>query len=143
VSLTKYKSGFFCCYIPSLLKEVDSVGYAIRKFLSDIGLAAASFQVELSVRECLNNAIVHGNKNDSSKKVMLELRVGKKWILLRVSDEGPGFNWREWRESPGIGSAASYGRGLSIISFYASRISFNRRGNQISLSLNKEIKGEQ
>ena len=140
--MTKLKYGSLCRQIPSLLNKVDCVSHDIREFLNDTGLQSLCFPVELTARECLNNAIIHGNNRDPDKKVILELRVGKKWIRLRVSDEGPGFNWRGSRQPSEPCDTASNGRGLSILNLYASRIAFNRRGNQISLWLNKEFKGE-
>jgi len=123
--------------IPSRLAEVDMLCKEIRSLLVDNGLEDLSFPVELAARECLNNAVIHGNRCDASKKVALNLQIGRKWIFLRVSDEGSGFNWRKARRAPLPGDADISGRGLSIMALYAHRITFNRRGNQVTLWLKR------
>lgn len=48
--------------------------------------------VAISVTEVVNNAIVHGNKNDPQKKVTLRIMVDKSSVTIEVEDEGQGFN---------------------------------------------------
>jgi len=123
--------------IPSRLAEVDMLIKEIRSCLVDNGLGEVGFPVELAARECLNNAVIHGNRRDARKKVALNLQIRRKWILLRVSDEGSGFNWRKGKRAPPPGDAGISGRGLSIVALYAHRIVFNRRGNQVTLWLKR------
>jgi len=127
--------------IRSHLAEVDPVCREIRSLLEDNGQAAACFGVELVAREWLNNAIVHGNRLDAGKKVALNLRIGRKWIYLQIIDEGPGFDWRKARRASPPDDTVIGGRGLPISVLYACRITFNQRGNQVSLWLKKESKG--
>ena len=119
----------------SRFEEVDAVCGEIRSALRKNGMESASFAVELTARECLNNAVRHGNAGNAARHVELELRSGRKWICLRVSDEGAGFNWRETRRRPLPAGDAIFGRGLSIAAAYADRVRFNRQGNQITLWL--------
>ena len=51
--------------IPSNLKDVDALCHDIHSFLRAKGLGLASFASELVARECLNNAVVHGNQGDA------------------------------------------------------------------------------
>ena len=123
--------------IPSLFAGVDMLCQEIRSLLIDNGLGEVSFEVELAARECLNNAVIHGNRSDARKKVALNLQIRKNWIFLQVSDEGYGFNWRKARKVPPPGGANIGGRGLSIVALYAHRMAFNRRGNQVTLWLKR------
>jgi len=127
--------------VPSHLAEVDSVCREIRSLLEDNGQRTACFPVELLAREWLNNAIVHGNGGDAAKKVALNLEVGRKWICLQIIDEGNGFNWRKARRAPPPDGTVPGGRGLPISAAYAQRITFNQRGNRVTLWLKKESKG--
>jgi serine/threonine-protein kinase RsbW len=128
------------CRISSLMSEVDSASRELRAFLMEHGLSANAFEVELIARECLNNAIIHGNQSDSRREVAMELRLGRKWISLRIEDEGAGFHRRK-SGKPGCSDLAAVGgRGLSIACMYADRIAFNRRGNRISIWLKKAAK---
>jgi serine/threonine-protein kinase RsbW len=122
--------------MPSTLACVETLCHEIRGRLAAQGLAGLQFPVELVLRECLCNAVTHGNRCDARKTVRLELRVGRRWIRLQIADEGPGFAWRRARKAPWDVAAIS-GRGLAICALYASRLAFNRAGNQITLWIEK------
>ena len=51
--------------------------------------------VNVSIRECVINAIKHGNKHDSSKRVFVEFHTfvdAVPEMLIRIRDQGPGFD---------------------------------------------------
>jgi len=51
--------------------------------VSDMAIAAT---------ELVNNAIVHGNKRDATKTVSLTLQFTEKDVVIRVVDQGDGFD---------------------------------------------------
>lgn len=120
--------------LPSRPEAADAVCLELRAFLQATVRAAEAFAVELLAREALNNAILHGNQNQPAKTARLEFHLGRRWLRLQVTDEGPGFNWRAARRSVPEDDTTS-GRGLAISAIYAHRIAFNRRGNQITFWL--------
>jgi serine/threonine-protein kinase RsbW len=66
--------------------------------------------------ELVNNAIHHGNKNDSSKKVFISFSVNSKKLELRIKDQGPGFNPSELKDPLAPENLLSEsGRGLFLI----------------------------
>jgi hypothetical protein len=73
--------------------------------------------------------------------VRVVVTVGRKWIVCRVADEGPGFNWRTKRRTP-PGAEATSGRGLAIGALYAQRLRFNRAGNQVTFWIGKSATKE-
>jgi serine/threonine-protein kinase RsbW len=124
--------------IPSLMTEADSLCLEIRAVLQPNDLSKVSFPIELLARECLANAVIHGNKNDADKSIVVCMWVDPNWICLRVSDEGPGFGWRKARQSQ-LDTSACSGRGLQLYQMYAKRVQFNRCGNQITLWFTRKI----
>jgi serine/threonine-protein kinase RsbW len=46
----------------------------------------------LSVREAVNNAVLHGNKKDPAKWIEFEIERAGEDVLMRVWDEGHGFD---------------------------------------------------
>jgi serine/threonine-protein kinase RsbW len=51
------------------------------------------FDVSVAVRESVVNAIKHGNKNDQSKRVVVEFStVPSDQMTVRVQDQGDGFD---------------------------------------------------
>lgn len=123
--------------IPSRSDAVDALCGNLRALLERHGLRGVAFRVELSARECLNNAVLHGNRHQAAKRVAFELRIGRSWIWMQVTDQGRGFNWRRAMAAGPADGTATHGRGLAICRHYAQRVAFNRRGNRISLWLKK------
>ncbi len=125
------------CTFPSDLAEIDVFCREVRERLVEMGLSAEVFPVEMLLRESLNNAVIHGNCGDVQKKVGVEICIGRNHIMLRVEDEGDGFDWKNTgTATPDPGCVA--GRGLSIYVLYARRTSFNGKGNHVALV--REIK---
>lgn len=48
--------------------------------------------IAISVSELVNNAICHGNKLDISKKVKVRITRDDKAVIVRIGDQGNGFN---------------------------------------------------
>ena len=130
--------------IPSTLTAVEPVCERIRHLLNKRHLERMCFAVEIVARECLNNAITHGNGGKRESLVSFDMRIGRKLIFLRIADEGPGFDWRRMRRRRvwPSGSQAE-GRGLLLASIYAQRVIYNRRGNQVTLWISTIRKGRE
>ena len=130
--------------IPSDIAEVDRVCRAAKELLEGNGLIDRVFAVELLLREFVNNAILHGNNADVSKRVQVRIRVGRKSIMLSIADEGVGFDWRE-RQCHVADESDISGRGLAIGMEYARKVTYNRTGNRVVLLVEKTLdvnKGE-
>ena len=48
--------------------------------------------VGLAVREAVANAIKHGNRVDETKRVRVDARIDEAEVVIRVTDQGPGFD---------------------------------------------------
>jgi serine/threonine-protein kinase RsbW len=117
----------------STVENVDAFCMEVTKAMTKNGLANDLFAVELLAREAMTNAIIHGNDCDKDKKVSTLFRIQGDLAIIRITDEGHGFDWPTMKAcSPD--PLKTTGRGLKIYSLYASRLSFNRRGNSILLS---------
>lgn len=49
--------------------------------------------VLIAMTEAVNNAIVHGNKLDTTKEVVVEYEIQDKDLFFRIQDQGPGFDF--------------------------------------------------
>ena len=123
--------------IPSRMAEAELLCLKIRNTLQANDLSQHSFAVELLARECLSNAVIHGNENDDDKSIVLRLDLGREWIRLQVRDEGPGFRWRQGRKKQ-LNTSVPSGRGLHLYGLYAQRVRFNRLGNQVTLWISRK-----
>ncbi len=87
---------------------------------------------------CLNeiaiNAIVHGNKLDESKKVIVNAEVESKRVIWTVTDEGAGFDYDHLPDPTAVENIENLtGRGVFIVKQLADQCVFNSRGNEVEL----------
>jgi serine/threonine-protein kinase RsbW len=93
------------------------------------------FAVLLTIHEAASNAFRHGHRGDCSKPVRISYLVREDEVLIRVEDQGPGFDpelvpescWPENVDRPG-------GRGLKLMRAYAHWIFFAPPGNRVTFS---------
>lgn len=69
----------------------------VEKFLHRINSAlhlddGTMYRLLVACTEAVNNAIIHGNKNDPRRKVTIRCIATNKSVTIRVKDEGAGFN---------------------------------------------------
>jgi len=119
---------------------VDPVCRDVQHLLERQGQAQQVFEVDLVLREFINNAILHGNCCDADKMVRIVVRLGRTWIVIRVTDEGPGFDWRTKMLARPDETDTS-GRGLTIGIQYSHRMQYNQEGNQVTIWIRKTTKG--
>lgn len=104
----------FCVLVFSYIKNVLNIG--------DDNF----FQVELSLREVINNAIIHGNKSDPQKRVYVKFRWDKKRLRLIIKDENPEkVDFSEINKQLQSNDLLSYnGRGIMIMKSYMDKVKF-------------------
>ena len=79
--------------IPSTLDYLPQVDEFIERKLRKLGINEDQIaDIAISVTEAVTNAVVHGNKNDLSKKVEISLKVDSSCVEVTVEDEGGGFD---------------------------------------------------
>jgi serine/threonine-protein kinase RsbW len=92
------------------------------------------FAVRLAVGEAILNAFRHGNQGDPGKVVRVSYLLTADEVAFEVEDEGAGFDPAQVPERrPGEGNKRMSGRGLFLMRVYMSGVSFNRRGNRVTL----------
>jgi serine/threonine-protein kinase RsbW len=52
----------------------------------------------VSCTEAMNNAIIHGNNSDPEKEVMVTCIIERRFLIIRVKDEGKGFDLESLRD---------------------------------------------
>ena len=127
--------------VPSRMEEIDGVCNDARLILAAAGLGARQFDTDLLLREFMANAIEHGNGLAAEKRVSVDFRIGPRWIVVRIADEGSGFPWRKRHWHP-PGESETSGRGLAIGALYARRVRYNSAGNQVTIWISKSTEKE-
>ncbi|HEY0030536.1 MAG TPA: ATP-binding protein [Bacteroidia bacterium] len=122
--------------IESSLKNIEAVEKMISQLKEEFALSEESCDdIWLALHEAVSNAIRHGNKFDSSKKVRIsvESKYGR-YVCFTIKDEGEGFNpagipdptHPDRIEEPN-------GRGVFLINQLADLVSYSQNGTCLEM----------
>jgi serine/threonine-protein kinase RsbW len=79
--------------LDSTLKSVDTAEAIVLKAAKQLGFDEDDqHQIGMAVRECMVNAVVHGNRYSAHKKVHLTVSSVSDGIAVTIGDEGSGFD---------------------------------------------------
>jgi len=124
--------------IPSITDNVSVVESFIDNLKDKISLSDNIYgNILISVTEAVNNAIVHGNKEDKAKKVELYLKQSKKSISFIIKDEGPGFDESKIPDPTSPKNLDNLkGRGVFLIKNLTDNVKFRKKGSEVELVFN-------
>jgi serine/threonine-protein kinase RsbW len=93
------------------------------------------FDIELALREALDNAVVHGNQEDPETKVHIRCRcLPGNEISIAVTDQGKGFNFEKVvGNGTTSDSASEHGRGIQLMRGYMDDVHFGRGGSEVHM----------
>src|SRR6185436_740901 len=127
--------------IPSDPKEIMSV----EKFLEDINeklrLDEMRFnKLLVATTEAVNNGIIHGNKRDLAKKVLLRVDVNSTTMTVRVRDEGKGVDVETIPDPLAEENLLrENGRGVFLIRSLMSSVDFERLPDGWEVTMKMEL----
>lgn len=91
--------------------------------------------IMVAVTKSVNNAILHGNSEDSKKNVHLELQVYERHLTFSVQDEGPGFDPQSLPDPTAPENLLNPGgRGIFLIKHLADEVQFKDEGRCIVMT---------
>lgn len=114
--------------------DIDKTCAAVLKDMDRSGFNDRSIkQFKICIFEMLTNALLHGNRDDSSKRVIVFYKITPFSATISVMDEGKGFNYDQI-PNPLLpeNRVKEHGRGLFLIRHYLDEVTFNERGNRIT-----------
>jgi serine/threonine-protein kinase RsbW len=128
-------SELFTLQLPSKTESIAQLEQLIEEIADKYHVAEDTFA---NMMTCLNeatiNAIIHGNKLDETKKVIINAEVEPKRIVWTVTDEGPGFDYVNLADPTSPENLENLtGRGVFIIKHLTDQCIFNASGNTIEL----------
>lgn len=93
-----------------------------------------NFRVGLT--EALANAMLYGNGDDPSKRVRLQVTMMEGWVQATVKDQGSGFDPATVPDPTKPENLTKpCGRGLFLMRELLDEVSYNDRGNEVTLVL--------
>jgi serine/threonine-protein kinase RsbW len=116
-------------------RNVDKVNNFVENLASKFRIAPDTYgNILISLTEAVNNAIIHGNRQDESKfvEVKTETRNGK--IAITVKDEGRGFDYQNLPDP----TSSEYickcgGRGVFLMRQLSDRCRFHDNGRTVEM----------
>jgi serine/threonine-protein kinase RsbW len=79
--------------LDSTLESVDTAEEAVLREAHELGFDEDDMhRIGMSVRECMVNAVVHGNRYNARKKVYVSITRTVDRLAIVIGDEGEGFD---------------------------------------------------
>ncbi len=128
--------------MPEQVLKLPSCSKSICKLEKFIGIIANKYNISndkypdilISLTEAVNNAIIHGNKEDKKKYVEIALNKTTKGLSFLISDEGLGFNplsVPDPTKPENIGCCG--GRGVFLMKQLADRVEYLDNGRKVEI----------
>jgi serine/threonine-protein kinase RsbW len=103
--------------LDSTLDSVDVAEEAVLKEAQEVGFDEDDMhKIGMSVRECMVNAVVHGNRYNARKKVHVMIQRTADRVAIVIQDEGEGFDMADLPDPLANENLLRHsGRGLLLI----------------------------
>ena len=121
--------------LPSVPESREVVERAVMEALERRGCGEDDvFSVRLALEEAVVNAIRHGNKADPNKRIHVNYLIEQSRLVVNVEDEGAGFDLESVPDPTAEENLeADHGRGILLMRVYMDEVSYNDRGNAVTL----------
>lgn len=121
--------------ISSKISNLAMVENAIDTITKENGINKENYgKILVSVMEAVNNAIIHGNKNDQNKFVNINILLKDNLLTITVEDQGKGFRPEEVPDPTKPENVENMnGRGVFLMKNLADDLEFNKMGNRVIL----------
>jgi len=124
---------------PSTLESVDTVEADVLKAAVDAGFGEdEQHGIGMAVRECMVNAVVHGNRYNKNKHVHVNVRKSASDFEVRIRDEGEGFDHSQVPDPLDESNVLRHsGRGLFLMGAFMDDVKVEKAspcGTEVTLS---------
>jgi serine/threonine-protein kinase RsbW len=128
-------SEMYTLQLPSKQESITLLENLIEEIADKHNISEDTFaNMMTTLSEATINAIVHGNKLDPAKKVIINAEIDPKKIIWTVTDEGEGFDYNNLPDPTAPENIENLtGRGVFIIKHLADQAIFNTKGNEVEL----------
>ena len=126
--------------LPSQRSLMEEVAGTIANVAKIFGFPEklVAMNIPLTVDELFLNAVIHGNKEDISQIVCINVVLDANQISITISDQGKGFDWERVlaRNTP-TDLENEGGRGIFLVKHYVDKISYNKTGNSVTVVITR------
>ena len=128
-------SEMYTLQLPSKQESITLLENLIEEIADKHNISEDTFaNMMTTLSEATINAIVHGNKLDPNKKVIINAEIENRRIIWTVTDEGEGFDYNNLADPTAPENLENLtGRGVFIMKHLADQCIFNTKGNEVEL----------
>jgi serine/threonine-protein kinase RsbW len=115
-------------FLESTLESVDRAEELAMQEAAKAGVPEDDLhKIAMAVRESMVNAVVHGNRYNAHKKVHLSVFKGPREFVVRIADEGEGFDYEHLPDPLAEGNLLRHsGRGIFLIKAFMDEFKIRR-----------------
>ena len=122
--------------LPSRVAIVSPFVDQLMRFILKFRIAdGTEIEIEMALLEALANAVIHGNGDNSAKRVYVTCRCymdGE--VSITVRDEGNGFDSSTVEDPTSLGNLLfTHGRGISLMKALMDEVSFEENGPAVRM----------
>jgi len=124
--------------IPSDMSNIYRAEKLVDDLLAKIDVTDEAYgNISVCVIEAVSNAIIHGNKNEVTKIVLLSYKNTGKELVFTISDEGSGFDLEKVPDPTLPENLENFkGRGVFLINHLADDIDYSNNGAMLTITFN-------
>lgn len=117
---------------PNSISQIEAY---VQKVASEFSINENKYpDILISITEAVNNAIIHGNQNDRSKYVDVNVQRVSSGIRFQISDEGRGFNPKDVPDPTAPDRLdCCGGRGVHIIRELSDNVEYLNNGRTVEI----------
>ncbi|MBV9773257.1 MAG: ATP-binding protein [Gemmatimonadetes bacterium] len=131
----------FVLELPSDLRVIEgAVAYLVNR-CREVAFDGSRLNLNFRVGMCeaLANAVVYGNRRDPEKRVRVEVDLSSARIVVRITDQGNGFDHRAVPDPTHPDNLErSGGRGIFLLYKLMDEVEYNERGNEVRFVLHRQ-----
>ena len=126
----------FNIQIPSIVENIRIIESFIDNARAKLKLDDDIYgNIMIAVTESVNNAIIHGNKNDRDKNVQISLIFRDSILKFIIEDEGEGFDYQNLPDPTSPENLdKTNGRGIFLMKHLSDEVTFLNDGRVVELS---------
>lgn len=111
---------------------LDRLDEVLENIIRGLNIKEKDFELKLIMVEAVNNAFIHGNKEDKNKPIFLDWKLKNNLLKVNVTDCGNGFkDVSIYRNISEENILKEDGRGIYLIRCFADEVFFI--GNSITM----------
>lgn len=124
--------------IPSNFESMPKVETLIDSVCFKMSVGESFGNVLIAVTEAVNNAILHGNKNNDGAQIFIKSAENPNAFCFSIEDEGIGFDYTTLPDPTAPENIEKEnGRGIFLMKNLADEVEFENNGKRVTIYFNK------